>query len=71
MRASSKAIPTKEKFPLPGDAGTKLVWVIDPARSEARVYTDAGELTIVPGEGSLDGGLVLPGFRCTLADVVR
>ena len=53
------------------DAGTKLVWVIDPARSEARVYTDDGELTIVPADGTLDGGRVLPGFHCPLADVLQ
>jgi Uma2 family endonuclease len=53
------------------DAGTKLVWVIDPTRAEARVYTDAGDLMIVPPNGSLDGGSVLPGFTCTLADVLQ
>ena len=53
------------------DAGTMLVWVIDPARSEARVYTDDGELTIVPADGTLDGGRVLPGFHCPLADVLQ
>ena len=52
------------------DAGTKLVWVIDPARAEARVYRDDGELTIVPPNGSLDGGSVLAGFTCALADVL-
>jgi Uma2 family endonuclease len=53
------------------DAGTKLVWIIDPARSEARVYTDDGGLTIVPADDTLDGGCVLPGFRCALADVLQ
>ncbi len=53
------------------DAGTRLVWVIDPARVEARVYRDDGELTIVPPNGSLDGGSVLPGFTCALADVLQ
>jgi len=52
------------------DAGTKLVWVIDPARAEARAYRDDGELTIVLPNGSLDGGSVLPGFTCALADVL-
>jgi Uma2 family endonuclease len=53
------------------DAGTKLVWIIDPARREARVYTDDGGLTIVPAGGTLDGGRVLPGLRCALADVLQ
>ena len=53
------------------DAGTTLVWVIDPGRGEARVYRDDGELTIIGADGSLAGERVLPGFRCTLAEVLR
>jgi Uma2 family endonuclease len=53
------------------DAGTSLVWVIDPARSDARVYTADGELTIVPADGTLDGESVVPGFSCALAEVLR
>jgi Uma2 family endonuclease len=32
------------------DAGTMLVWVIDPSRVEARTYRDDGGLTIVSSE---------------------
>ena len=53
------------------DAGTRMVWVIDPARSQARVYRDTGELSIIPADGSLDGEPVVPGFTCALADVLR
>ena len=53
------------------DAGTKAVWVIDPPRAEARVYRDDGHLTIVPPNGILDGGSVVPGFICALADVLQ
>ena len=53
------------------DAGTQLVWVIDPSRAEARVYRDDGELTIVSADGVLEGELVLPGFKCALAEVLR
>ena len=52
-------------------AGTKLVWVIDPTRADARVYTDTGELITVPPNGTLDGRSVLPGFTCALADVLQ
>ncbi len=52
------------------DAGTRLVWVIDPAKREARVYRPDGSLAIVPAEGSLDGEDVIPGFHCALADVI-
>jgi Uma2 family endonuclease len=53
------------------DAGTKLVWVIDPVREEARVYRSNGELTIVPRSGTLDGEDVIPGLACALIEVLR
>ena len=53
------------------DAGATIVWVIDPDRTEARVYRADGELTIVGAEGSLVAEGVLPGFTCALAAVLR
>jgi len=47
-------------------AGTKLVWVIDPERSEARVYRQDGSLAVLGEHDSLDGEDVLPGFSCPL-----
>src|SRR5687767_8352421 len=52
-------------------AGTRLVWVIDPGRGEARVYRDDGELAIIGPEGLVAGESVLPGFTCVLAAVLR
>jgi Uma2 family endonuclease len=51
-------------------AGAQLVWVVDPARREARVYRADGTGAVVPGEGVLDGESVLPGFTCPLGEVV-
>ena len=53
------------------DAGTRLVWVVDPARAHARVFHENGDITIVGADGSLDGGQVLPGFTCALSEVFR
>ena len=53
------------------DAGTPLVWVIDPARREGRVHRADGSVAIVPADGMLDGEEVLPGFRCPLGEVFR
>src|SRR5437773_6872483 len=50
-------------------AGTKLVWVIDPERSEVRVYRQDGSLSVLREGDSLDGEDVLPGFTCPLSDV--
>lgn len=52
------------------EAGARPVWVIDPARHQARVCRPDGDLAIVSADGSLDGEDVIPGFRCALADVL-
>lgn len=52
------------------EAGVRLVWVIDPQRSIAVVYrslTDVAEIAI---DEDLDGGDVLPGFRCRLRELL-
>lgn len=51
-------------------AGTRLAWVIDPERREARVYRPDGSLSVVADTGALDGEDVLPGFRCALLQVL-
>jgi Uma2 family endonuclease len=53
------------------DAGTTLVWVVDPAQARASVYRDDGEVSIVVADGRLDGAPVLPGFTCSPADVLH
>lgn len=51
-------------------AGTKLVWVIDPERSEARVYRQDGSIAVLRESDALDGEGVLPGFTCPLTNVL-
>ncbi len=51
------------------DAGSRLVWVIDPARAHARIYRADGSESYVDHSGALDGEDVLPGFACELADL--
>ncbi|MEX2157039.1 MAG: Uma2 family endonuclease [Gemmatimonadales bacterium] len=50
-------------------AGTKLVWVVDPERSEVRVYRQDGSLAVLRGNDSLAGEDILPGFTCPLVQV--
>jgi Uma2 family endonuclease len=52
------------------DAGTRLVWVIDPDRRLARVYRLDGTESQLSGDGALDGEDVLPGFSCKLASIL-
>jgi Uma2 family endonuclease len=50
-------------------AGTKLVWLVDPHRSEVRVYRQDGSLSVLRENDSLDGENVLPGFTCPVIHV--
>ncbi len=47
-------------------AGTRLVWVIDPARHEATIYRQDGTVALLNYDGALRGEDVLPGFTCPL-----
>ena len=49
--------------------GVKLVWMIDPEKRTADVYTAPDAKTAIPTDGSLDGGEVLPGFSLPLAEL--
>ena len=51
-------------------AGTRLVWVIDPEQRSAVVYRSLGDVRTLGRRDSLDGDDVLPGFRCRLAEVI-
>ncbi len=53
------------------DAGTKLVWVIDPERAQARVYRADGTERMIDADGSLDGEDVLSGFTVTLREILE
>jgi hypothetical protein len=48
-------------------AGTRLVWVMDPERREARLQRRDGTVAVIGKDGALDGEDVLPGSpaRCT------
>jgi Uma2 family endonuclease len=52
------------------EAGVRLAWVIDPERSTAQVYRPDGSVSLVAADGELPGEGVLPGFTCTLAEIL-
>jgi hypothetical protein len=45
--------------------------VVDSARKFARVYRADGSESFVAADDALDGEGVLPGFSCSLAEVLR
>jgi Uma2 family endonuclease len=54
------------------DSGTRLAWVIDPAKRTVAVYHGASEPTRVLDEGGqLAGEEVVPGFAMGVADLFR
>jgi Uma2 family endonuclease len=52
-------------------AGTRLVWVVDPVSRTTQVYREPHTFRIVTAQGVLDGEEVLPGFQVALADWLR
>lgn len=48
-------------------AGTRLAWLVDPRRREARVFRSDGSMPVIGEDGALDGEDVVPGFSCQLA----
>jgi Uma2 family endonuclease len=50
-------------------AGVRLVWVLNPKTREIHVYPSGGLSTVLKIGDALDGGVVIPGFRCPLAEI--
>lgn len=45
-------------------AGSKMVWVLEPAAEMVTVVTPPNQVRVLDAEEALDGGEALPGFRC-------
>ena len=53
------------------NAGSRLVWVVDPIRASARVYRADGRESMLGETDVLRGEDVLPGFECELEPLFR
>ena len=51
------------------EAGTKMVWVVNPKRRTVSVHRSATDPTTLTEKDELTGGDVVPGFRCRVRDV--
>jgi Uma2 family endonuclease len=49
------------------NAGVRLVWFVNPKAKTVTVHTSPGRSKVLPINGTLDGGKVLPGFELSLA----
>lgn len=50
-------------------AGVRMVWMVDPEDHSVAVFLAPNESRTVYENGTLDGGEVLPGFSCKVADL--
>ena len=52
------------------EAGVILIWLIDPKKRTARVFSTVEKSVLVRADQSLEGGAVLPGFVLRLSDLL-
>jgi Uma2 family endonuclease len=50
-------------------AGARAVWVVDPRRRTITVYRSLTDITILTENDTLEGGDLIPGFSCRVAEV--
>jgi len=51
------------------DAGTKIVWVVNPKWRSVTVYRSATNIKTLTENDDLDGEDVVPGFRCRVGEI--
>lgn len=51
------------------DAGTRAVWIINPKKRSVSVYHSLKDVTHLSEADELDGGEVVPGFRCKVLEI--
>jgi len=49
-------------------AGVELIWMVDCRNRSVAIYTSRTEFVVVGETDTIDGGTVLPGFSCAVAD---
>jgi Uma2 family endonuclease len=51
------------------EAGTRAVWVVNPKRRNVSIYRPTADVTRLSESDELDGGDVVPGFRCKVSEI--
>ena len=51
------------------DAGTRAVWIVNPRQRVVSVYRSVKDVTVLSEGDELDGGEVVPGFRCRVSEI--
>ena len=50
-------------------AGTREVWIVNPRKRSVSVYRSMTDVTRLSESDELDGGEVVPGFRCKVSEI--
>ena len=53
------------------DAGSRLVWVVEPRSRSVTVYRSRDKIRLLTGDDEIDVGDVLPGLRLKVSDLFR
>lgn len=69
LSPSEKAWELEEKIEDYQACGTPLIWVIHPERRTVRIITLDTPARWLRGPDTLDGGSVIPGFSCPVAEL--
>jgi Uma2 family endonuclease len=67
MSPSNTTREMDKKVALYFGAGARAVWVFDPKKKTAAVYTSPTDARVLNEQDALEGGEVLPGFRLELS----
>ena len=69
LSPSESASELEEKLADYTAAGTRLIWVVDPARRTVMILAPAQPVRWLQEADVLDGGEVVPGFSCKVAEI--
>jgi len=50
-------------------AGMQLLWIVDPHRRTITIYQSGHDPALLGEHGTLEGDSILPGFRCSVAEI--
>ena len=53
------------------DAGTQLVWVVEPRSRSVTIYRSLEEIRLLTGDDEIDAGTVLPGLRLKVSRIFQ
>ncbi|MEX2153953.1 MAG: Uma2 family endonuclease [Gemmatimonadaceae bacterium] len=69
LSPDERASELEEKLDDYREAGTPLIWVIDPERRTVMIVSDDAPVRWLRADDMLEAGDVIPGFRCRVAEL--